>query len=204
MTESNQVNRALREHLGPFGRMLRVEHRLEIGWPDWHYTLRGVSGWIEAKLFPRSGRAPEAFTLDQLIWGEEEIRAGGRWTLLGRRGDEWVAYDAPGARALFDGRSNAPLFALPGPFPVRAALDVLAPRDANREPAGREVRGFNRWRHKKRGSTYTEIGRGKLQSSYGVGTLEEGLDMVVYRDDVDGSLWIRAADEFEDGRFERL
>ena len=58
-----------------------------------------------------------------------------------------------------------------------------------------------RWRHLKRGSTYTEIGRAELQASKDV---IEGMTFVVYRSEKDGKLWIRQEDEFEDGRFERL
>lgn len=57
-----------------------------------------------------------------------------------------------------------------------------------------------RWRHVKRGSTYTEIGRGKLQDG-DAGGLSNNQEMVIYRSDEDGSLWCRAVDEFEDGRF---
>jgi hypothetical protein len=59
-----------------------------------------------------------------------------------------------------------------------------------------------RWRHKKRGTTYEEIGRAKLQAS-DTGGMGDHHPMVVYRGE-DGQLWVRPEDEFEDGRFERL
>ena len=56
-----------------------------------------------------------------------------------------------------------------------------------------------RWRHVKRGTIYTEIGRGELQ----IATLDvvDGSAIVIYRGD-DGRLWVREECEFEDGRFE--
>lgn len=58
-----------------------------------------------------------------------------------------------------------------------------------------------RWRHLKRGSTYTEIARGDLQSTH---PLLEGKTLVAYRSEHDGRVWFRPQAEFEDGRFERL
>lgn len=60
-----------------------------------------------------------------------------------------------------------------------------------------------RWQHKKRGSTYIEIGRGRLQA-VDPGGLSDLQPMVIYISEAGGSLWVRPADEFEDGRFERL
>jgi hypothetical protein len=60
-----------------------------------------------------------------------------------------------------------------------------------------------RWRHKKRGTMYTEIGRGHLQLTDPTG-LADMQPMVLYRGDADGSLWCRPADEFGDGRFEEI
>src|SRR5579875_2303715 len=57
-----------------------------------------------------------------------------------------------------------------------------------------------RWRHKKRGTTYTEIGRASLQTA--TGSVSEPATLVIYRGE-DGKLWAREEGEFEDGRFER-
>ncbi len=58
------------------------------------------------------------------------------------------------------------------------------------------------WRHKKRGTAYTEVGTGSLQASDGV--IGDGEFLVIYRSDTDGSLWARPFNEFHDGRFEAL
>ena len=60
---------------------------------------------------------------------------------------------------------------------------------------------MRRWRHKKRGSEYTEIGRGKLQTADGT-RLFDMTDMVIYHHAPSHSFWVRSVSEFEDGRFE--
>jgi len=57
-----------------------------------------------------------------------------------------------------------------------------------------------RWRHKKRGTEYTIIGNGLLQSDAPI--LDEH-PVVVYRGD-DGTIWVRPPTEFFDGRFEMI
>jgi hypothetical protein len=57
-----------------------------------------------------------------------------------------------------------------------------------------------KWRHKKRGTVYEEIGRGQFQCT---GSALDDELVVIYRGD-DGKLWVRPIAEFEDGRFERV
>jgi hypothetical protein len=56
------------------------------------------------------------------------------------------------------------------------------------------------WRHIKRGSIVTEVGRGLAQVS--VHPIEEMSAVVIYEHD--GALWVRNAVEFDDGRFEKI
>ncbi|WP_354453582.1 DUF1653 domain-containing protein [Methylobacterium sp. 1030] len=55
------------------------------------------------------------------------------------------------------------------------------------------------YRHRKRGSTYRIVGEANLQTSAPVGDNER---LVVYQGD-DGRIWVRPANEFFDGRFEK-
>lgn len=58
------------------------------------------------------------------------------------------------------------------------------------------------WQHKKRGSVVRELGRGFAQVS--AHPIEEMTAVVIYEHMNDGSLWVRNAVEFDDGRFEPL
>jgi len=55
------------------------------------------------------------------------------------------------------------------------------------------------YRHKKRGTLYTVIGRASMQCSDPASI--EGMELVVYQGE-DGKLWARRPAEFYDGRFE--
>lgn len=57
-----------------------------------------------------------------------------------------------------------------------------------------------RWRHKKRGTSYTEVGLAQIQAEEPLTDYEV---VVVYRGD-DGQLWVRRKSEFHDGRFEPI
>lgn len=129
MTEAAQVHKVAARYLAPFGRLVRIENRLtdKLGLPDVYYVLRHVQGWLEEKIVPASGRPPKHFTLDQVQWGEEEIRAGGRWHLLARCDREWWLMDVRQARQWWEGAPAVPLIRVTGRFPMREVLDIIAP-----------------------------------------------------------------------------
>lgn len=57
------------------------------------------------------------------------------------------------------------------------------------------------FRHRKRDSNYSVVGTATVQAET---PIAEGQTVVVYRSLDDGSLWVRAENEFLDGRFERI
>lgn len=59
---------------------------------------------------------------------------------------------------------------------------------------------IERYRHKKRGTTYTQVCVAVLQAEI---PCHESAALVVYRGE-DGRFWARPHDEFHDGRFEAL
>lgn len=128
MTEARQINDAVRHHLGPLGRWKRIECSIEPGVPDWYYRLRGVAGWLEAKLVPESRKCPPAFTLEQLLWAEDEVRFGGLWHLLGLTPSRtWLLLDVRGARSWYEGAPAEAVFAARGAFPTVELHRRLAP-----------------------------------------------------------------------------
>jgi hypothetical protein len=54
----------------------------------------------------------------------------------------------------------------------------------------------SRWRHVKRGTTYTVIDNGVVESTM--------TTCVVYRAHADGTVWVRPLSEFLDGRFVQI
>lgn len=131
MTEATQVWHVVRDNYSIFGILRRCEHAYEKGWPDVSYVLRRVSGWLELKLAPASGRCPDHLTWEQVLWGLEEQKAAGRWYLLAKLEDDtWVLLDAKGAESWYRGGNLSyvqPLLQRSGPFPWRAVLDIIAP-----------------------------------------------------------------------------
>jgi len=82
---------------------------------------------------------------------------------------------------------------------VLAALSASQPHMAG----WRAIETAKRWRHKKRGSVVREIGQGRLQNARDV-PLADMTPVQIYIHEEDCTLWVRAIDEFEDGRFEPL
>lgn len=108
-----------REKLGPYGRLTRIENVIDKGTPDVAYTLkygRAVctrSGWIENKYLPGWPARPEtpihieSLTLQQVLWLEEETRAGGRAWLMLQVASVYMLFNAIGVRAIFGRKYTA-------------------------------------------------------------------------------------------------
>jgi hypothetical protein len=86
-----------REHLGPLGRLVRIESSTELGIPDICYLIRRypahkaiapVCGWLELKHVPEWPKRPtttfriDKLTLDQVNWATHWALAGGRVSCL--------------------------------------------------------------------------------------------------------------------------
>ncbi len=125
MTEKSQCWHPARKALAPYGTLVRVENRLEAGFPDVLYCLLGVSGLVECKVDLGS------LSLDQVIWAERWGRAGGLCWLLWRHPAGWALFDHIGVRSVHRGtspREVAELWTQSRSFPTTEALERLAPR----------------------------------------------------------------------------
>lgn len=98
----------VRDKMAPFGRMCRIENRVDLGTPDFFYTITGVSGWCELKHkphWPEEATTPlvlPKLTLMQVTWIEDEHKAGGRVSMLVQVGTEYVFADAVLTRAVYE------------------------------------------------------------------------------------------------------
>lgn len=77
---------------------------------------------------------------------------------------------------------------------IRRLAEIIRAVRSAREQSGEA----KQWRHLKRGSIVTEIGRGRAQASVH-NPITDMAHVVIYKHGDD--LWVRATDEFEDGRF---
>ncbi len=103
-----------RTKLAPFGRLCRIENRVDKGTPDVFYTLRrprttiSVSGWWESKHCPKWPAGADTplvlpkLLLEQVTWIEDEHKAGGRVGMLLQVGKDYVFADAALTRRIYD------------------------------------------------------------------------------------------------------
>jgi hypothetical protein len=97
-----------------------VENGIAVGTPDVCYCLVGVMGWIEAKA------TAESLTLDQVIFAERWLTAGGLCHTLLRADGIWFLLDPLGTRRLFEKQEPRPLVRSRD-FPLKEILRFLAP-----------------------------------------------------------------------------
>lgn len=109
-----------RDRLSPFGVLVRVENSIAVGFPDVVYSLFGVAGLIEAKATAAS------LTLEQVLFAEGWLAAGGLCHTLLRADREWFLLDPPGTRRLFERTDPRPIVRARD-FPLKELLRALAP-----------------------------------------------------------------------------
>jgi hypothetical protein len=119
MSEAAYWNDIVRPHLSPFGILKRVENAIDVGTPDVSYCLRqsastrAATGWLELKhidaLPARSATSVriDHLTLEQVLWGEAWVGAGGRCWMLLRAGGYHMLLKPPVPRYIFSGVLNA-------------------------------------------------------------------------------------------------
>ena len=81
----------------------------------------------------------------------------------------------------------------------RAIATKLRAIAARVEEEGHTLQLGRLWQHKVRGTKYRKVGAAEVQTST---PIEEGDVVEVYLSVIDGRLWVRPTDEFNDGRFE--
>lgn len=127
----------VRRNLGPYGRLKRIENRIDKGTPDVAYTIKGVSGWIELKHVPLApARATTTIkiphlTMEQVLWLNDERDAGGRaWCLL-QVERKYFLLDPGIVKTLYEAGFTDAVLPLAAavfwiqPFPVAAVVKAL-------------------------------------------------------------------------------
>jgi hypothetical protein len=139
----------LHRHLGPYGRLIRIENRVETGMPDVYYCLRGATGWLELKQLPawpkRAGTPIRIghLTREQVIWLEAERANGGAAHLLLQVGRDILLLDPSAVRDLFtraltrEHLRHRAVVGHEGPFPtIPLVRYLIAGRGASGAPKG--------------------------------------------------------------------
>ncbi len=109
-----------RRQLAPFGALVRVENSVAVGFPDTIYCLFGVCGLLEMKATAAS------LTLEQVLFAEGWLAAGGLCHTLLRADREWFLLDPLGTRRLFEHADPQPIVRAKE-FPLKDILRALAP-----------------------------------------------------------------------------
>ena len=120
MTEAVFWSGTVRPKLGRFGTLRRIENRIGEGTPDVAFCIRryrkghlpAASGWIETKHsyeWPIRETATlkfNHFTIEQVLWMEDWIGAGGRCFVLAQVARDYMLVPAKNARKIQAGATR--------------------------------------------------------------------------------------------------
>lgn len=130
-----------RRALARYGAIYRIENRVAPGMPDVVYCIAGFTGFIENKEESRWPRPTHpliisTLTLDQVLWHESWVRAGGTVHLMLQLGRDYLLFAPPATRAIFErrvlGRDIESVASVLGrrAFPTTAVLRCLRGQDS--------------------------------------------------------------------------
>lgn len=126
---------AVKGHMAPYMRLVRVENKVEKGTPDVYWRARGQSGWLELKHeaawpMPLAPMKCKSLKLEQVLWLEAEEQAGGKAFVLFQVAKSYLLLRPSVVHRLYRGelyRDDPHILPLPSNngFPIVALFHAL-------------------------------------------------------------------------------